>query len=128
MAVLFRAITYSTLFIGFVLVFLPAQFLAGGGVAPPAGRSAPQVAGMLVAAAGAALAVWCILTFALVGRGTPAPFDPPRHLVAQGPTGTSATRCISALALRSRGRRCFARRPSCGRTRSGSYSDRALAA
>ena len=35
--------------------------------------------------AGGALALWCIVTFALVGRGTPAPFDPPRRLVVQGP-------------------------------------------
>ena len=40
---------------------------------------------MLLAAAGAALAVSCILTFALVGKGTPAPFDPPRRLVVRGP-------------------------------------------
>ena len=32
-----------------------------------------------------ALALWCVLTFALVGRGTPAPFDPPRRLVVRGP-------------------------------------------
>jgi protein-S-isoprenylcysteine O-methyltransferase Ste14 len=38
-----------------------------------------------VGVAGGALALWCIVTFALVGRGTPAPFDPPRKLVAQGP-------------------------------------------
>jgi protein-S-isoprenylcysteine O-methyltransferase Ste14 len=29
--------------------------------------------------------VWCILNFAIVGRGTPAPFDPPRRLVVRGP-------------------------------------------
>ncbi len=29
--------------------------------------------------------MWCILTFALLGRGTPAPFDPPRRLVVRGP-------------------------------------------
>jgi protein-S-isoprenylcysteine O-methyltransferase Ste14 len=29
--------------------------------------------------------LWCILTFALVGKGTPAPFDPPRRLVIAGP-------------------------------------------
>lgn len=85
MGVFFRAITYSTLFIGFVLVFLPAQVLAGAGIQMPGRSGGPQIAGMLVAAAGAAVAAWCILTFALVGRGTPAPFDPPRHLVAQGP-------------------------------------------
>jgi protein-S-isoprenylcysteine O-methyltransferase Ste14 len=38
-----------------------------------------------VGVAGGALALWCIVTFALAGRGTPAPFDPPRKLVVQGP-------------------------------------------
>ena len=31
------------------------------------------------------LALACILTFVFVGKGTPAPFDPPRRLVIQGP-------------------------------------------
>jgi protein-S-isoprenylcysteine O-methyltransferase Ste14 len=31
------------------------------------------------------LAVWCIITFSVIGRGTPAPFDPPRQWVAVGP-------------------------------------------
>jgi protein-S-isoprenylcysteine O-methyltransferase Ste14 len=43
------------------------------------------LAGILVAAAGGALALWCIGTFAVVGKGTPAPFDPPRRLVIRGP-------------------------------------------
>jgi protein-S-isoprenylcysteine O-methyltransferase Ste14 len=34
---------------------------------------------------GGSLALWCILTFVLLGKGTPAPFDPPRHLVVAGP-------------------------------------------
>jgi protein-S-isoprenylcysteine O-methyltransferase Ste14 len=34
---------------------------------------------------GALLALWCIATFAARGRGTPAPFDPPREFVAAGP-------------------------------------------
>lgn len=40
---------------------------------------------MLVGVVGGALALWCILTFAMVGKGTPAPFDPPRQLVVAGP-------------------------------------------
>lgn len=40
---------------------------------------------MALGAAGAALALWCIRTFAFVGHGTPAPFDPPRRLVVRGP-------------------------------------------
>jgi protein-S-isoprenylcysteine O-methyltransferase Ste14 len=83
--VVFRAVTYATLFIGFVLVFLPARVLARAGVRPPAALGLPQIVGMLVVAAGAALALWCILAFAFVGRGTPAPFDPPRRLVVRGP-------------------------------------------
>lgn len=85
MLALARAIVYATLFIGFWLVFLPARVLSLAGVMPPATYGAAQVAGMVVAAVGATLALWCILTFALIGRGTPAPFDPPRRLVARGP-------------------------------------------
>src|SRR3954464_12603552 len=40
---------------------------------------------MILGTAGAALAIWCIITFLLAGRGTPAPFDPPRRLVDVGP-------------------------------------------
>ena len=42
---------------------------------------------MVLAGAGAAIAVWCVLTFVFIGRGTPAPFDPPRRLVVRGPYG-----------------------------------------
>ncbi|HEX5761364.1 MAG TPA: isoprenylcysteine carboxylmethyltransferase family protein [Thermoanaerobaculia bacterium] len=41
--------------------------------------------GYVLAAAGALLAGWCIATFVTRGRGTPAPFDPPREFVASGP-------------------------------------------
>ena len=85
MFVFVRAVTYSTWFIGFVLVFLPARVLSSSGVVAPPAIGPWQSVGMLVAAIGAALAIWCIVTFALVGKGTPAPFDPPRRLVLQGP-------------------------------------------
>jgi protein-S-isoprenylcysteine O-methyltransferase Ste14 len=85
MFVLFRAITYAALFVGLVLVFVPARVLSWSGVPRPPALGAPQVAGILVGGLGAAAALWCVLTFALVGKGTPAPFDPPRRLVVQGP-------------------------------------------
>jgi protein-S-isoprenylcysteine O-methyltransferase Ste14 len=84
MFVLVRALTYATLFVGLVLVFLPAQLLPSP-VARPETIGGPEVAGMVVAVAGAAIALWCILGFAVVGRGTPAPFDPPQRLVVRGP-------------------------------------------
>lgn len=85
MLVLMRAATYATLFVGLVLVLLPARVLSWSGLARPAEIGVPQAAGMILAVAGAALAIWCVMTFTLIGRGTPAPFDPPRRLVTQGP-------------------------------------------
>ena len=85
MFVFARAVTYSTLFVGLVLIFLPARVLSSSGIVAPTAIGPWQTAGILVAASGAALAVSCIATFALVGKGTPAPFDPPRRLVVQGP-------------------------------------------
>ena len=41
--------------------------------------------GIAFAAAGAALALTCMGLFAIRGKGTPAPFDPPRTFVAFGP-------------------------------------------
>ena len=83
--VLIRAVTYASLFIGVVLVYLPAQTLSLAGVIRPERLGLPQAAGFIATACGAALAVWCILSFAIIGRGTPMPLDPPRRLVVQGP-------------------------------------------
>jgi len=85
MFVLARTITYAALFIGLVLIYLPARVLSWSGIVRPAAIAAPQIAGMVLGAAGAAVALWCVLTFAFTGRGTPAPFDPPRRLVVRGP-------------------------------------------
>jgi len=85
MFILTRALVYSALFIGFLLVFLPARVIARSGIAVPERVGALQIAGGVLTAAGAVLAVSCILTFVLIGRGTPAPFDPPRRLVVRGP-------------------------------------------
>jgi protein-S-isoprenylcysteine O-methyltransferase Ste14 len=83
--VLIRATVYATLFIGVVLVYLPARTLSWTGVSRPERFGIAQVVGLVVTAIGATIAVWCILHFAIVGRGTPAPFDPPRRLVVRGP-------------------------------------------
>ena len=41
--------------------------------------------GWILAAGGGALAAACVAVFATRGKGTPAPFDPPRRFVATGP-------------------------------------------
>src|SRR5439155_26354992 len=85
MFVLVRAVTYAALFIGFVLVYLPGRRFTWSGVGEPATTGAPQVAGMIMVTIGTAIALWCVLTFVFIGKGTPAPFDPPRKLVIRGP-------------------------------------------
>ena len=83
--VLLRALTYAALFIGLLLVYLPARVLSTAGSVRPAENGVQQFLGLPIATAGGLLALWCILTFVAIGRGTPAPFDPPRRLVIRGP-------------------------------------------
>ena len=85
MFVLARALTYAATFIGFFLVYLPAQVLERAGIRVPGTYGTPQLVGGILAALGLVLAIGCVLTFAFLGRGTPAPFDPPRQLVTRGP-------------------------------------------
>jgi protein-S-isoprenylcysteine O-methyltransferase Ste14 len=85
MFVLFRAMAYATLFVGLLLIYLPARVLAWSGILRPAPIGWAQIAGFTLAAAGAAIALWCVAAFVWIGKGTPAPFDPPRRLVMRGP-------------------------------------------
>jgi protein-S-isoprenylcysteine O-methyltransferase Ste14 len=79
-----RALVYSIAFVwlwGWVASTLrPYDDRLGGSL----GSWAPPL-GWLSIAAGAAVAASCILVFILRGRGTPAPFDAPRQIVAAGP-------------------------------------------
>lgn len=85
MFILARAVTYATLFIGLVLIFVPSRVLSSSGILRPTAIGAWQIAGILLGTAGATLALSCIAAFVFLGRGTPAPFDPPRRLVIRGP-------------------------------------------
>jgi protein-S-isoprenylcysteine O-methyltransferase Ste14 len=54
------------------------------GLGGPLGAWA-RVPGLALLVLGGAVAAWCIGAFLVQGRGTPAPFDAPRRLVAVGP-------------------------------------------
>jgi protein-S-isoprenylcysteine O-methyltransferase Ste14 len=79
-----RSAVFATAFIGTFFVLIPRWILAASGH-PAALMGFPLIAGSLVIVAGFALALWCWGLFGAIGRGTPAPFDPPRHLVVRGP-------------------------------------------
>ena len=85
MFVLARAAVYASFFVGLLLVFVPGRLLERAGIGRPTHLGVVEYVGLAVGAAGAALALWCVGTFVFVGRGTPAPFDPPRKLVVLGP-------------------------------------------
>lgn len=75
---------------GTVVVLVPAVILFSTGAGMR--HTAPTLTGLLCfwsglvsAAAGIFLAVWTMALFLSVGRGTPAPWQPPCQLVVQGP-------------------------------------------
>jgi protein-S-isoprenylcysteine O-methyltransferase Ste14 len=80
-----RAVSYASILIGLFLVFVPARLISWSGIVGPDSIGVLEITGAVVVVGGASLALWCVLTFAFVGRGTPAPFDPPRQLVVRGP-------------------------------------------
>lgn len=73
-----RSAFFATLFVSLWIWFIP-RWLAGGALHPR--WSIPAVALMGV---GAAIMLRCVWDFAWTGRGTPAPWDPPRRLVVAG--------------------------------------------
>jgi len=75
---------------GTVLVFIPVAIL----LATQDSKFAPELASptqiwfwlaLLAAIIGLALSAWAATLFMKFGKGTPAPWDPPKRLVIQGP-------------------------------------------
>ena len=81
--VLVRAIVYGVSYVTLVMGGLPYLFARwlGAGRAP----GALVAAGALLAAAGLALFLWCIVLFVMGGKGTQSPLEPPTRLVINGP-------------------------------------------
>ena len=81
MILFLKNLLFTVLIPGTVGVYLPLR-LAGLGQRPPAWAwflAAPLLL------AGAFVYFWCLWNFAVTGRGTPAPIDPPKKLIVRGP-------------------------------------------
>ena len=85
MLILLRALTDATLFVAGFLVVVPQRILRASGHVAGDSVGLAEVAGVGIVVLGFVLVLWCIVTFAFVGEGTAAPFDPPRKLVVVGP-------------------------------------------
>ncbi len=73
----------------FLLVPLPVAYgvptwIALSGPSGAVESAAVRVLGLLSAALGTTVLLWCFAEFVRRGHGTPAPYEPPRHLVAGG--------------------------------------------
>lgn len=71
-----------------------------------------EIVALAVTALGGMIALWCILTFVSLGKGTPAPFDPPRRLVVRGPYRYVRNPMYSGAGLALAGAAVFYRSPA----------------
>ena len=78
-----RTLVFTVFVPGFWIVLVPYWVIGRGA---RLGLSGTAIAGCLLVVAGVALYLACAFWgFALRGRGTPAPIDPPKKLVVEGP-------------------------------------------
>lgn len=100
---LWRQIRAIALLPGVVTVLVPLLLLRGDdpvvGWGLPRGVAVlPALLGLALIAAGFGLWLWTVRLFARIGKGTLAPWDPTRHLVAAGPYRRVRNPMISAVA------------------------------
>lgn len=81
MSLLIRNLLFTVVVPGSGAVWIPWWILTRGGAIPT--PATWQAASFIII--GAALYLSCVWAFAIVGRGTPGPWDAPRRFVAVGP-------------------------------------------
>jgi protein-S-isoprenylcysteine O-methyltransferase Ste14 len=84
MPVWLRAVAFLVAVPGTVAGWLPWYFAGSPPLWTNDGRVIARSAGAVVAACGLAILLWTAADFVRRGRGTPAPYDPPRALVTSG--------------------------------------------
>jgi protein-S-isoprenylcysteine O-methyltransferase Ste14 len=83
MSAVLRTLIFTVLVPGFWTVVLPYWLVPRG--RPPDVRGARAADWLLIVAGGALYFVCAFWDFAVRGKGTPLPLDPPKKLVADGP-------------------------------------------
>ncbi len=99
----------SILLLPFVMVVLVPRWITGGS-ATFSNMSAPlaaQIGGGILFAAGFALFALCVALFAIKGKGTLAPWDPTKRLVATGPYRYMRNPMITGVATMLAGQAIF---------------------
>lgn len=82
--ILFKSLLFVAVAPGAVLYLIPYLLVSSGWDLHPLNLGLFRFLGFPLVGAGSAGLLWCAWNFATVGRGTPAPIDPPRELVIHG--------------------------------------------
>jgi len=88
----FRALLSFLLLPGIVAFVVPALLT-------PTTAQSRHLLGLAPFVAGVGLLMWCVREFYVAGKGTLAPWDPPRHLVVSGPYRFSRNPMYVGVAL-----------------------------
>jgi protein-S-isoprenylcysteine O-methyltransferase Ste14 len=80
-----KTLLWSVLVPGTVAVLVLRWLLSSRFTWPDLAQCGWRCVGLVPILLGVALYLWCAWGFTFVGKGTPAPFDPPKKLVARGP-------------------------------------------
>ncbi len=84
MLLFLRAVLFTILMPGSALVLIPWLLLRGQPSPHVETIDVPAVIGSILGIAGVSVLLYCVRDFAVSGRGTLAPLDPPRKLVRVG--------------------------------------------
>jgi protein-S-isoprenylcysteine O-methyltransferase Ste14 len=80
-----RTLVFALLVPGTVTVLIPLKLLSSQPNADRLHSLLLRLPGAAAILLGALLGAWCFWLFVSKGKGTPAPIDPPKHLVVTGP-------------------------------------------
>jgi protein-S-isoprenylcysteine O-methyltransferase Ste14 len=80
-----KTLLWSIFAPGTITVLVPYLLLSSQQVSTRIELSQFRYLGLIPILVGAAIYVWCAWSFTFIGKGTPAPFDPPKELVVTGP-------------------------------------------
>lgn len=81
---LLKTLLFTLVVPGTVTILLPAQLLSAERLQMGGQFGALSAGGLILMSLGAAIYLKCAWDFTFTGRGTPAPIDPPKELVASG--------------------------------------------
>lgn len=80
-----KTLIWSIFVPGTITVLVPYWLVSARSIPFPQEMSLVRLIGLAVLLLACIIYIWCAWNFTFIGKGTPAPFDPPKKLVVKGP-------------------------------------------